>query len=209
MNETKFSKTIEPKELELFHACRHDYNQWATFGGNTWEHSPGLSLVQAMQIELMRWERNNFGLQPPWTGLLGIFEELGELDEAIDFDDQVDAVGDVLVFASNLLVKYRLGIAPIMGNLKDAPELDPIYMLESMGWASHVMLKSEQKIRGYDDVETIRRDIAVSVYRLLRYLVGTCDDIGIDLQGTYLKIGAKVLGRDWKSNPHNADKVAG
>jgi len=209
MNETKFSKTIKPEELEVFHYCRRDYNLWATCGGNTWEHSPELSAVQAMQIELMRWERHCFGLQPAWTGMAGIFEEFGELEEARNSDDIIDAVGDVLVFSSNMLVKYRIGVMPMFMALKNMVirGLDRSGYISDAGWLSHCTLKAEQGIRNYSDPETARRDVCVATMRIMRHLQPHAAAFGADLSKIYLKVGSEVLDRDWKARPHDADKV--
>lgn len=209
--QTKYSHFITGSELEMFEQCRAEFNRWAALVGNPREEKD-ICDVSCRQIEMLRWERHNFGLQSPITGLMGILEEFGELAAADNAAESYDAVGDILVFASNMFSKYRLAIAPMLEQLQSSGFTGPPCLKYSdrnygdkievrVGWANHVMLKSQQKIRGYEEPETVRRDICCVIYKLLcRESVSDVLSTDSTLEDIFLNVSSAVLIRDWTKN---------
>ena len=213
---TKYSHFITSSEIEMYERCRAEFNKWATLSG-----PPGsegwIDPVSCRQIEMLRWERRNFGLQSPITGLMGILEEFGELAAADNAAESWDAVGDILVFASNMFSKYRLALAPMLEELQTGGFTGPPCLKYSdrnygdklevrVGWANHVMLKSQQKIRGYEEPETVRRDICCVIYKLLcRESVSDVLSTECTLEDIFFHVSSTVLTRDWTKNKETGD----
>lgn len=153
--------------------------------------------LSALQVNLRRWEVNNFGYQPSYIHALGVGEEVGELLEAITPEDHVDAIGDIVVYAAQLCSDYRLDIGVL---LVGAHMLSPINAHIAVGRINHTVLKEKQGIRGYEDVEKVRHEICASVLRLLGALKHVCEDIYVDLQTSYVTTAEKVMQRNWKKN---------
>ena len=90
---------------------------------------PPMSILRAVQKAMVPWQQHNFPNRPAWQPLLGIGEELGELNHAFLKDAQgirtgevhrdaiEDAIGDILIFlcdfanAMNLSVESCLALA--------------------------------------------------------------------------------------------------
>jgi hypothetical protein len=208
---TKYSHFIPDNEFYMFQKCRWEFDKWAALGGNPREEKD-ICDVSCRQIEMLRWERHNFGLQSPITGLMGILEEFGELAAADNAAESYDAVGDILVFTSNMFSKYRLAIGPMLEQLQTSGFTGPPCLkyddrnygdkLEvRVGWANHVMLKSQQKIRGYEEPETVRRDICCVIYKLLcRESMSDVLSTDSTLEDIFFHVSSTVLTRDWTKN---------
>jgi NTP pyrophosphatase (non-canonical NTP hydrolase) len=117
---------------------------------------------QRLQVEQKDWSLYNFGPDLPHRSLLGIIEEIGEFDQAID--DGVnrlkinDAVGDIAVFAASycnangLLLQSIWEQRQIPRDEKGMPWLSARAGVRRLwgiaGKMSHSHLKKEQGIRG-------------------------------------------------------------
>ncbi len=199
MIETKLSQTATPSSLVCFKSAREAFNRYAACNGDP--RTEKLSPIECLQIDLMRWERKNFGLQPAYTSALGIVEEFGEFQESETRDQWIDAIGDIMVFASNLCTKNRLDMGSI------------IHMAESMiddsstwthgalcGQLAHVTLKAGQGIRGYDDVDVVRRDTCIVIFRMVQKLSVIASPVGWTVGEILVKVGTAVMGRSWVSD---------
>jgi hypothetical protein len=142
-----------------------------------WEDNPADS-IDAMQLELMRWQQRNFGDVSPIAKhdiqmTLGLIEEFCECHEAKQLQGKhgkLDALGDICVYAGQLCISHRLALRPILmmaealfdywyvldadHELGDQPAFpDPTV---AIGTLAHITLKRDQKIRGYDNNEKFK-----------------------------------------------------
>lgn len=210
---------------------------WETYADLDGDNVPPNDL-DAMQVKLCRWQRTNFGDVSPVDKVdvhmgLGVIEELGETLGAADIDGpkgKLDGLGDICVYAGQLLNANRMSIRPVMdladliaadldGNEQLQNELEPAVL---MGSFCHVLLKHEQKIRGYDKREVWFPELAFHLAAKMAW--AKLDIIWADyerrqgqpeylapikeqdlIQRTYIEVGGGViLKRNW-----TVDKIAG
>lgn len=92
MIETKISKAATSEELRIVVSSMLSYAKWRSLDGCP--RAAGFNELQCLQVDLMRWERKNFGLAESYTSALGVIEEVGELEDAQDDEDpgEVDSM---------------------------------------------------------------------------------------------------------------------
>jgi hypothetical protein len=124
----------------------------------------------------------------------------------------VDAVADAMFYATNLCSTNRLDAGELFrasryeATVSALPSVCLLGMFAAAGRLSHVSLKSAQKIRGYDDRDKARREIADHVARLFYFARCFAAALEIDLMVGFRKTVEEVLKRDWKSNPKGGSK---
>lgn len=158
-----------------------------------------------VQVQLYRWQVNNFDLQPAGRFVLGIVEELGELGEAVEAEDRdaiLDAVADVCIYATQLATAHRLDFGVLIAAGRELSASTSVDV--SVGRMAHAVLKTEQRIRGYDDPEKGRFEVAQALVQLVCRLDRMTGAMGADLTETYVSTAAHVLARDWKADPLTA-----
>lgn len=84
--------------------------------------------LRQLQEEIRIWTQHNFPDSPPWQPLLGIGEELGELNHAFlkraqgvrtgesHFDKMVDAVGDLVIFLGHFCSLNGISLSAAIEN---------------------------------------------------------------------------------------------
>lgn len=83
--------------------------------------------------------------------LLGIGEEIGELNDAAGSDSMLDAVGDILIYMADWCYREKLAF-PVEYSVEDIEGMRERRVLSSAyGQMCHAKLKRCQKIRGMDD----------------------------------------------------------
>ena len=121
--------------------------------------------------------------------LLGIQEELGELEEAETIEAGDDAVSDVVIYLADLV--YQTGI-----KLYYPVERRPGSCLGQMYRA---VLKNSQGIRGYNDEKFFKRELAYWCSLFLWEFCDSEDVNGVDM--AFEEFTSKVSKRDWVANP--------
>ncbi len=180
-----------------------------------------LAAIQADQIE---WSIRNFGQQSPHRPMLGIIEELCELEEAQlgDADETteanvLDAVGDVAIYMLDYCGKRGWSMQELW-NARACPEwLDNFVMGDENDGSpyfapfirrlAHSQLKGEQNIRG----GTGKHDslLKATLSSVLWTLEGICDAYyKRDFLRVLEDVWMKVRQRDWVNNPNTAHEVA-
>jgi NTP pyrophosphatase (non-canonical NTP hydrolase) len=180
-----------------------------------------LAAIQADQIE---WSIRNFGQQPPHRPMLGIIEELCELEEAQlgDADETteanvLDAVGDVAIYMLDYCGKRGWSMQELW-NARACPEwLDNFVMGDENDGSpyfapfirrlAHSQLKGEQNIRG----GTGKHDglLKATLSSVLWTLEGICEAYyKRDFLRVLEDVWLKVRQRDWVNNPNTAHEVA-
>lgn len=106
---------------------------------------------QILQQRVGSWSRANFGDNRgigPLAPLLGLAEELGEMELADDDEAWLDAVADTTIFLLDLLYRCNISVSGF-------PVIVKYYCEDTLpariGEVNHVVLKRIQGIRGYDE----------------------------------------------------------
>ena len=166
------------------------------------DNVPALDTFPGLQAALAAWQQRCFGSPPPWVSAMGINEEVGELREAAPWEaDFDDALGDILVYTTQLCTLHKLDFGALSSNLRE------IEVSVDVGWKligvatgriSHVVLKSFQKIRGFHEPEVAQRHIAHAVIQLTRGIRALAPMSNTPvLRELYFQISHDVLKREW------------
>lgn len=174
-----------------------------------------------IQAEQKEWSVNNFGeMKHSYRPLLGIIEELGELNTAIEAcrrDEALDAVGDIFIYMCDFCNHKGWDVNAVVANGSDLrvsiDEVDegssiaslPLNLGYVLGGLAHHQLKDEQGIRSEENHEdSIKKLLGVTVF----HMVGICRLLGVDLLDVVSSVWSKVKHRNWAKNPDTAHEVA-
>lgn len=145
----------------------------------------------ARQVELARWQARNFGTPSDADITLGIVEEIGEwIETSTGSVEEIDAIGDVLIYCCQLATSNRLDFRTLIEATKARPDITI-----HVGRLAHAVLKTHQGIRGFDDRDFSRRRIANALTGIAASFNADCDT-----RGAFFSISAEVLKRDWTAN---------
>ncbi len=175
---------------DIYQASRDAFSKYA---GIDAPEVPGGDIAR-YQVRLARWERAQFGIVDDTKLVLGIAEELGEMDDAKTLVKRRDAIGDILIFACQLANSNRLDF----GVLMESEEIE-ITISSALGRLAHATLKASQGIRGYDDPEKRRRAIAEGLWSLIGSLRLFAHMV-LDISGfhqIFVETAEHVLKREW------------
>lgn len=173
------------------------------------------SVVRKLQIQHRDWQMKAFSAEATSrehhlsTMVHGITEEgCWELLDAIelaDVDDQIDAIGDILIYACAIATELGLDFAAITQEMDvgfvTEPAGDPtISLMRAIGKLNHIVGKQRQKTRGFDDFAKVRvvgGVVLTRVYRIVQWMA-YCNDW--DLRNLFKVVLTKVMERDWVVN---------
>lgn len=118
-----------------------------------------MNLFSEIQIEVGEWSSNNFPGQEDVNPLLGSGEEMGELADSINMDsepddEEIDAVGDTLVYLADLCAIRGLDYQRAYDLSKErTPKHDDIFQewIGAKGQLNRSILKQRQGIRLDED----------------------------------------------------------
>jgi NTP pyrophosphatase (non-canonical NTP hydrolase) len=178
--------------------------------------------------EVGEWCEKNFGPIVPTDScvkyahqpLLGIIEELGELEEAIRYYDKiavmhnlntvatdgrlldsvVDAIGDVMIYKADYCRVLGINIEHVTERIYPK-QLNEIPTFEIIGKLCHAQLKMEQGIRG-DRIEHLKMLISL-LQTIYSRLCTICWERNIDFDYCIEVTWNKVKNRDWNKNKIN------
>lgn len=189
----------DPQVLEAFERARASFETWAA---NDVTDPPPDHPIDAVQIALMRWQRNRFGMQTETHDLRmahGVIEEMGETFLADEnAEDALDGLGDVLVYASQLVTSNRLAIAPILELARDFAARPSIPPIVAAAMLSQVTLKASQKIRGLDDVHRYRVRLVGCLAQCIAIALTDVEilhNLKVDAGGVLLVVANEVIQR--------------
>jgi hypothetical protein len=169
---------------------------------------PNFTLKQ-LQEENKVWATHNFGnvnRTYAYHPLLGIIEELGELEQAL-YDmytsDIWDAIGDVMIYMADYCNRMDLDLDMISKQDLDITLDCHIEVFRILGKLCHAQLKLEQGIRGDDDVHitTISEYLAV----IITALKDICNRYNWEFMCVVSNVWDLVSKRDWKKNTETGD----
>lgn len=186
--------------MTAYTTARARFAAWAALDA---PHLPA-DPVDAMQVRLLRWEQ----AQPFWRVsslpvALGCGEEAGELADAECYDEIVDAVGDVAIYACQVATRHRLAFGAILDAASDSDVMhlhdEWRELLSALGRVQHLILKREQRIRiGAESDEVFGEALADALARLIAAITNAH---GIDARDAFLEVAERVLARNWTANP--------
>ena len=184
-----------------------------SFAGHRLTDPPLSHPVDAMQVALMRWQRDRFGLQVETHDLrmaLGVIEEMGETFDANkpnDAEMAIDGLGDVMVFASQLATANRLAIAPILDLARLFTHRSDIVPLRAAAVLAQVVLKGSQKIRGMDDRVLFQLRLTGALAMCIAKSLDDVElihDVAVKAAEVFVIIGNEVMNR---GKPGQSDAV--
>lgn len=157
---------------------------------------------RTLQLRVMEWAGGNFGDNGGlghWCPLVGMVEEMGEMERAKTGEDYLDGVADCAIycldFAGRLGVEVHAVVLPASLPCDDS-------LPSSIGKAAHAVLKRHQGIRGFDDSAEFRLYVTQCVNKILSALAFLAHQSNHTLLGlaesTFVEVVSK---RDWKVNP--------
>ena len=157
--------------------------------------------------EVPIWSSQMFGDQKGLNHLaplLGILEELGELEEAGApnlnalmeemYDAVNDAVGDIGIYTIDFLT--RLGIAPVIVWPSRAAEQEHSALVY-LARLNHACLKRHQGIRGFD-VDVVFNEAVIDNTAAFLHCINNVYDLSRGTINTWKNVVSK---RNWKANP--------
>lgn len=164
-----------------------------------------------LQPEQAEWSMRNFGPKDKHQPLLGIIEELGELEEAMEELDRakaLDAAGDIVVYTADFCTQWGWDLNELyrLSQKPRAVEVMPLRLSYVQGRLAHHQLKWEQKIRNAEGHEGNLRSL---VFGVLEDAERVCQYLGTNLVDIALDTWSTVKKRNWTKNPDNAHEVAG
>ncbi len=147
--------------------CRQSLIDLATgrFAGYAAMDAPELPGYRtgALQVRLCRWQAKAYGLEKG-TDLhlaLGIVEELGEFEEAVEHADEDDAIADVMIYSIQLCTSLRLDYGTLLRYaFEERKNVPPTTDIIHAGRLCHAILKGSQGIRGLGDRSKYRERVA-------------------------------------------------
>lgn len=173
--------------------------------------------ILEIQEEIHDWSRSNFGDNLTGTldihntddgdqvalgalaPLMGMVEELGEYTAAHSREDELDALGDQVIYFCDYCARMGMPVP-----------LDPFQhpydfgggVQVSLGELTRCHLKRAQGIRGMDDPDFFKKAHDAAVIRLAGALHGACKAHGVTfhsiLETTWTEV---VRKRNWRKDP--------
>lgn len=186
-------------------ATRKAQAKFETFATLDAPHLP-TDPVDAMQVLLGRWQVDRFGLQSDERMALGVVEELGECWDSPDVHEAIDALGDICVYAGQLLMGNRLAIGPVLGlahvHENTCSSIADAYVyagsaIVMAGEFTHAVLKHTQRIRGLAEHTVYQVRLVDKLARCISSAISRVKSYGIEANAAqiYQTIGTKVLQR--------------
>lgn len=157
--------------------------------------------LSALQVRLWRWQVEQFGAPDDRDLVLGIIEECGELAEAEIQLEQEDAVGDILIYATQLCTNLRLDAGTIMADVSIRRRYMSIP--RACGRLAHAALKTKQGIRGYGDRGFARASFCERLAELFSAVLWEAP-AGVRVRYAYERVAEEVMLRNWKADPIKA-----
>lgn len=187
----------DPAVLAAHKLARERFEAWAA---NDASDPPPPDPIDAIQIALMRWERDRFGIQGSERHALGIIEETVETflaDDPTKTEEALDGLGDTCVYSAQLCTGNRLALAPILDLARVFTRRQHHGMI-AHGVLAQVVLKGAQKIRGLDDVDRYRVRLVGAIAMCIAKAIDDVElmhDIAVKPGEVLLVVAREVLSR--------------
>lgn len=168
-------------------------------------------IVKAI-TEIGEWSRRNFGEQEGdglklgrIAPLLGVVEEFGEYYGALKQEEYLDAIGDLVIFLADYLLRSGWSADAIADLYEEyvspKTKVDPYVFFWSIGHLCKAELKRVQGIRGMLDEEAYRKRQRMCVVNIVHWAAAAARTRGSELGSVLLTTWETVCRRDWKKHP--------
>lgn len=154
--------------------------------------------VDAAQVQAARWQSASFPLSSCTDEVIahGVVEELGEMEEAAAGSAaERDAVGDICVYAAQLLTANRMAVRCAIeaaDALCGSDHVEPPSLAAAASRLSRAVGKRAQRTRGMADTEEWRRALFAA---LVGVLATAHRFTGVDLASAFVEVTAEVIQR--------------
>lgn len=178
-------------------AARASFNEWADVPAGKFP----VDAVDAMQVQLMRWQRDRFGHVDSSDPViaLGVIEELGEtFDDDVDAEGAVDGLGDTMIYGAQLCTSNRLAIRHVIDLARIYVHTNLPSPISIAGRFAHVVGKHAQRTRGLDDREAFQLCLVDALAMMIAKALEDCSlghELTIEPAGVFLVIGREVCER--------------
>jgi hypothetical protein len=168
--------------------------------------------------EVGEWSEHNFDDNDGWghaAPLLGIHEELSELELAIEKEDILDAYADIAIYFADFCYRQQLDV-DFNWSIEEfddatAAAIGIQDVVVAAGQLTHVVLKTQQGIRHYGDPEFARAKLLQSSSKFWYSLVDAFEnDPYLDefsFHESVWQVWNHVKQRDWKKDPRTANQI--
>jgi len=147
--------------------------------------------------EVHEWSKKTFGAQSAMRPLLGIAEEIGEYLESLGGPeaDTVDALADIGIFFCDFCGISGVSFDfKVEGTTEDYCNNTTLFM--AYADVCHVVLKTEQKIKGMDDPTKAKAALEKAVAHFWEVLVSFCHwNHKLNLQEAMKDVFSKVVAK--------------
>lgn len=160
-------------------------------------------VFETMQEEMKSWQAHNFPGREGWIPLMGLGEELGELQEArFDYTSEglSDAIGDCCIYIADYCNAIEYNLQEIR-NSKTETIYDLRELIINYGKLCHAHLKQTQKIRMHEDH---RENSLNAIAKIMTYLN---THMNKDIETIAWETWIKVRTRDWQKNKNTAHLI--
>lgn len=150
-------------------------------------------------------------LETAYEPLLGMFEELGELNDAKNEDELIDAIGDTMVFMADYCSCMNIALQFIEAESSVIHQSNVVltmngrhylHLIKEIGKLSHAHLKTVQKIRTNEDHFIVITNSLMFIVSYLKTILIHSDSI-LTFEQVIMKVWDNVKHRDWNINKEN------
>lgn len=188
----------DPAVLAAHALARQRFEEWAANGA---DDPPPPNATDALQIQLMRWERRMFGNVPSVMHALGVIEEMTETflaDMPNSAEGALDGLGDTCVYAAQLCTGNRLALGPVLDLARVFTSRSGLKLLTAPGVLAQVVLKGAQKIRGLDDENRFRTRLVGALAMCIAKAIDDVEvmhDVRVRVAEVFGVVAGEVLAR--------------
>jgi hypothetical protein len=165
---------------------------------------------EVMQREVGEWAQRNFGDQPPVNPLVGMVEELCEVEIASVEADRISMskeIGDVMIYMAHFCYLRGWSLLEAWdGRLVPEGSQRSLHLVHCILWLSKHYLKGNQNIRG----GTSSHDAAlkIALHFICFTLESYAESAGLVVLDSIGQRWETIKRRDWVKNPDTAAEVA-
>lgn len=195
------------------------YEQFDTYAGVKKEDDLSeMPRLQQLQIQHHRWQARALAENADTslsTMTLGVVEEAcWELIEAVEQgneEEQVDTIGDILVYTCAACTLLRLDFGTLARQfdptLIELPENSEglLRLVKAIGQLAHVVGKTQQKTRGYDEIAKVREHGGAVISRICAAVHWLAFANDWEVSVLFESVLLRVMQRDWTKNKITGD----
>lgn len=167
-----------------------------------------VATFRRLQAEAREWTARNFADQQPWHYLLGVVEELGELQEASASNDRAgmtDAIADAAIFLAGYCSQMQVDMGMVWLHALAEDGSEDSLRFQGVGRLCKAHLKLSQGIRGTREQHV--GDILRAAAAVLNELSWAAELLGDALPALAMRVWAEVRERDWRAYPGDGKTV--